>query len=47
MFAKAKELGVNAAKLKAMLAERGYPTTSSNLSIEHLDEMIGYLTADF
>jgi hypothetical protein len=47
MFAKAKELGVNAAKLKAMLAERGYPTASSELSIEHLDEMIGYLTADF
>lgn len=47
MFAAAKAAGVSTATLKAMLAERGFATASAELEIDHLDEMIKVLTADF
>ena len=47
MFAKAKETGVSNAQLKAMLAERGYPTSSADLAVEQIDLMIGLMSQDF
>ena len=47
MFAKAKETGVSHAQLKAMLAERGYPTSSADLAVEQIDLMIGLMSQDF
>jgi hypothetical protein len=47
MFAIAKEAGITPASLRAMLAEKGFPTASQELAVEHLDEMIKLLQADF
>lgn len=47
MFAIAKQSGITTASLRAMLAEKGFPTSSQDLAIEHLDEMIKLLQADF
>lgn len=47
MFAIAKSAGISPAQLRAMLAEKGFPTDSKDLAVEHLDEMIKLLEADF